>query len=434
MRLGQPESVFLVSGVHYNQGVAGWHPLEVNPDMTERLYYQDAYTMRFSAQVVQRLMLNGRPAVILDRTYFYPTGGGQPFDTGTLNGVPVVEVLPHDDGSAVVHLLEAPLTDDAVTGEVDWSRRFDHMQHHTGQHLLTQAFVKVADARTIGFHLSPDSVTIDLDTQALSEVQIAAVEDLANQIIWENRSVTARLRDLDDQEGVRVRRLPRHLRTDGLRVIDIEGFDVTACGGTHVARTGEIGIIKVLKTERRGSKTRVEFRCGMRALHDFREKTGVSNLLTASLNCRLSETPDAVNRLKAEVKTMQVALKGLTSRLLDSEAAALLSEAARKGTITVVVGSYEQRDPGEVKLLAGRLVERPGVIALLGVAGQKATLFFARSSNLNHDMGTLLRETLAKLGGRGGGQPEFAQGGGIALDQEALHAALDSVQRALLAE
>ncbi len=402
--------------------------------MTERLYYHDAYTMHFSATVLERLTMNGRPAVVLDRTYFYPSGGGQPFDTGVLNAVQVIEVLPRSEDRAVIHVLNEPLQDDAVTGVVNWSRRFDHMQHHTGQHILTQAFVQVAHANTVSFHLSPDSVTIDLDVTILSQEQLASVEDLANQIIWDNRPVTTTWRQADDQEGVRVRRLPKQSLTGGLRIIDIEGFDVTACGGTHVARTGEIGIIKVLKTERRGNKTRVEFRCGMRALRDFRDKTSVSNLLSASLNCRLSEIPDAINRLKADLKTTQAALKGATNRLLDLEAARLLSKAPQRGHLTIITETYGNRDVGEVKQLAAKLVEQPGVVALLGVAGPQAMLCFARSQNLDNDMGMLLRETLAKFGGRGGGQPEFAQGGGIPLDKETLQSALVSAQTALLAE
>jgi alanyl-tRNA synthetase len=402
--------------------------------MTERLYYHDAYTMHFSATVLERLTMNGRPAVVLDRTYFYPSGGGQPFDTGVLNAIQVIEVLPRSEDRAVIHVLNEPLQDDAVTGVVNWSRRFDHMQHHTGQHILTQAFVQVAHANTVSFHLSPDSVTIDLDVTILSQEQLASVEDLANQIIWDNRPVTTAWRQADDQEGVRVRRLPKQSLTGGLRIIDIEGFDVTACGGTHVARTGEIGIIKVLKTERRGNKTRVEFRCGMRALRDFRDKTSVSNLLSASLNCRLSEIPDAINRLKADLKTTQAALKGATNRLLDLEAARLLSKAPQRGHLTIITETYGNRDVGEVKQLAAKLVEQPGVVALLGVAGPQAVLCFARSQNLDNDMGMLLRETLAKFGGRGGGQPEFAQGGGVPLDKETLQSALVSAQTALLAE
>ncbi len=394
--------------------------------MTERLYYNDSYATRFSAVVLERLMLNNHPAVILNRTCFYPTGGGQPFDTGALDSVPVIEVLARPEDGAVIHVLDEPLLDNSVSGQINWARRFDHMQHHTGQHILTQAFVQVANAQTVSFHLSPDSVTIDLEGADLPQEQIDAAEDLANQIIWDNRPVSVHLRQAEDHEGVRIRRLPGQLLTEGLRVIDIEGFDTTACGGTHVAHTGEIGVIKLLDTPRRGNKTRIEFCCGMRALRDFREKTHISNTLTTSLNCQLSETPQAITRLKEGLKAAQSALRALTNQLLDYEAAQLLANASPRGRITLVSAAYENRESGEVKLLAGKLVESPDVIALLGIAGQKAMLFFARSQNLSDNMDALLRDVLAKIGGRGGGQPEFAQGGGVPLDKVALQAVLAS--------
>lgn len=401
--------------------------------MTERLYYTDSYTTQFTAQVTERLQVDNRPAVILDQTFFYPTSGGQPHDIGTLNDVQVVDVVVREDDGAVLHILAAPIVADDVTGVVDWVRRFDHMQHHTGQHILTQAFVQLASAKTIGFHLSPDSVTIDLDVASLTDEQVDAVEDLANQVIWENRAVTARLRDVDDQEGVRIRRLPKHLLTDGLRIIDIDGFDVTACGGTHVAHTGEIGLIKVLRLEKRSGKIRVEFRCGARALADLREKNRVVQRLAADLDCRIAEAPAMLARLKDDFRAQTAALKTATNQLIDYEAAALLAQTAEqpKG-LRIVTAAFDGRDGGEVKLLAARLVTHPATIALMGSAGEKAMLFFGRSEDLSHDMGALLKSTLSSLGGRGGGQPNFAQGGGITLTPDQLVEVLVRVQNDLL--
>lgn len=400
--------------------------------MTERLYYTDSYTTTFTAQVTERLHIADHPAVILDQTYFYPTSGGQPNDTGTLNGIPVLDVAVREEDAAILHILAAELSDNSLSGLVDWARRFDHMQHHTGQHILTQAFVQIADAKTVGFHLSMDSVTIDLDASSLSDEQIDAAEDLANQIIWENRPVTARLRDMDDQEGVRIRRLPKHLLTDGLRVIDINGFDVTACGGTHVAHTGEIGIIKVLKLEKRGGKIRVEFHCGKRALLDLREKNRVAQRLAADLDCRIPEAPAMLTRLRDDYRAQTAALKAASNQLIDYEAAELLANTPlRADGIKIITAAFDGRDAGELKLLAGRLVAQPSVIALLGTAGEKSMLFFARSENLSQDMGALLKNTLTGLGGRGGGQPHFAQGGGIMLSHNQLLQALEAVVNAL---
>lgn len=400
--------------------------------MTRRLYYDDSYAIDFSAQVVERLAVEDRPAVILDQTCFYPTGGGQPNDLGKINDLAVEDVFTRETDSAVVHVLAGKPETDSVTCRVDWMRRFDHMQHHTGQHILTQAFVQVAKANTVSFHLSSESVTIDLDAAAITAEQVNNAENVANQIIYENRPVTARLVDPNDTEGVRMRRMPGHLVTDGLRVIDIENFDLTACGGTHVACTGEIGIIKVIKLEKRGDKTRVEFRCGSRALRDYREKNSIINKLVADLTCASSEVNQAVARLQDDFKQAQRALKVVTNQLLEFEAERLLVATDEQAGVRIIKVIFPARDPGELRLLANRLIAAPGVIALLGTAGDKAHLILARSANLSHDMNALLKDVLPHLGeARGGGQPSLAQGGGLKADMAQVQAALDEAEQAV---
>jgi alanyl-tRNA synthetase len=400
--------------------------------VTRRLYYDDSYAIDFSAQVVERLAVEDRPAVILDQTCFYPTGGGQPNDLGKINDLAVEDVFTRETDSAVVHVLAGKPETDSVTCRVDWMRRFDHMQHHTGQHILTQAFVQVAKANTVSFHLSSESVTIDLDAAAITAEQVNNAENVANQIIYENRPVTARLVDPNDTEGVRMRRMPGHLVTDGLRVIDIENFDLTACGGTHVACTGEIGIIKVIKLEKRGDKTRVEFRCGSRALRDYREKNSIINKLVADLTCASSEVNQAVARLQDDFKQAQRALKVVTNQLLEFEAERLLVATDEQAGVRIIKVIFPARDPGELRLLANRLIAAPGVIALLGTAGDKAHLILARSANLSHDMNALLKDVLPHLGeARGGGQPSLAQGGGLKADMAQVQAALDEAEQAV---
>lgn len=397
--------------------------------MTNRLYYDDCYTAHFSARIIERLQIGNHPAVILDQTYFYPTSGGQPNDTGSISGIPVADVQVRESDGEVLHILAAPLNQDTVEGRIDWNRRFDHMQHHTGQHILTQAFVQTANARTIGFHLSGESVTIDLDRTGITPQEIERAEDLANKVIFENHRVIARLREMDDQEGIRIRRLPRHLMTEGLRVIDIESFDVTACGGTHVAHTGEIGCIKILRLEKRGEKTRVEFRCGERALKDYREKNHIANTLTTLLSCKLSETPDSIEKLREDLKIAQTALKNTTNRLLDQEAAELRARA--DGNPPVVIAVFENRDPSELRMLASKICNEHNIIALLGSAGEKSGFCFARGESPQQHMGVLLKMTLEELGGRGGGQPNMAQGGGFPATQEQVASALKSALRHL---
>lgn len=400
--------------------------------MTERLYYQDATLTAFTAQVTERTTVDGHPAVVLDRTAFYPTGGGQPHDAGRLNGVAVIDVQNRATDGAVVHLLDAPIDAGEVSGEVDWARRFDLMQHHTGQHVLSQAFVEVAGAQTVGFHLSEATVTIDLDRADLNPETVAAVEDLANRIVFEDRPVTARLVDPDDAGDVRVRRMPGALHTDGLRVIEVEGFDSTACGGTHVARTGEIGPIKVLKVENYKDGSRITFCCGGRALRDYREKHDILEAVSNRLTVGYWEVGDAIERLRGELKDAQRALKTASEKLAEAEAAELLAGAEVRGAVRLIRLAEAGRDAGELRALVSRLIETPSTVVLAGVAGPKAQVILAHSSDLSFDLNDALRPALAALGtNRGGGRPDFCQGGGVEADSGAIEAALAAAEAAL---
>lgn len=387
-----------------------------------RLYYDDSYTTRFTARVIERTNAGDHPAVVLDQTYFYPTSGGQPNDTGTINGVPVLDVISRD--ADVLHVLAGEVSGDAVEGVVDWVRRFDHMQHHTGQHILSQAFIEVADASTVGFHMSADSLTIDLDKLNLTPEAISRVEEVANGVVFADRPVTAKIISVDEASNIRMRKLPEKIHTDGLRVIDIDGFDVTACGGTHVRRTGEIGLIKVLRTEKRGDKTRVEFRCGRRALSAFRAQNALTNQLTALLTCKADEVVPSITRMQDEIKAMGRDLKAAKSLLIEAEAASLIASTPLENDLRVVIRTFADRDVNEVRLLASKLVQTFSVIALFGVPGDKAQLIFARSENLSHDMNALLKAALVTFNGRGGGSGNLAQGGGVPATTEQIAAAL----------
>ncbi len=244
--------------------------------MTERLYYLDSYLQTFDARLVSVGQVGGRPSVVLDRTVFYPTSGGQPFDTGTLGGARVLDVVEREDG-AILHVVEREVevsvsgigdsSIEIVTGRIDWPRRFEHMQQHTGQHVLSAAIDQVCGVRTESFHLGAASATIDL-ARELTLAEIADAEDLANAVVWEDRPVGIRFVDAEDSSALQLRK--ESARTGTLRIVDVEGFDVSACGGTHVTRTGAIGIIAVSGWERLRGGTRLEFRCGVRALHRHR--------------------------------------------------------------------------------------------------------------------------------------------------------------------
>jgi alanyl-tRNA synthetase len=400
--------------------------------VTQRLYYNDSYIVDFTATVLERTQSGGQPAVVLNRTYFYPTSGGQPNDLGSLNGIAVIDVQARDGDGAVLHVLEQEIHADNVSGHVNWTRRFDHMQHHTGQHILSQAFVQIADAHTVGFHLSPDSVTIDLDKSSLADSMVNDVEDLANQIVFENRPVTARLVSPDEAQGVRMRKMPDHLLTDGLRVIEVQDFDSTACGGTHVTHTGEIGCIKILRLEKRGDKLRVEFRCGGRALRDYREKNSIVNAGAARLSSGIPDLEQAVVRLQNDYKAAVQTLKIATNQLVDYEAERLLRDAKSMNGTRLVSLAFDQRDPGELRLLASKLTQADDTTALLGTSGDKANLVFARGTQLTADMNVLLKAALATLGnGRGGGQPNMAQGGGVPATLAQVQTALETAEQLL---
>jgi alanyl-tRNA synthetase len=275
-------------------------------------------------------------------------------------------------------------------------------------------------------------VTIDLDKLILTDHIVSLVEDLANQIVFDNRPVTARLVGPDDTTGVRMRKMPDHLLTDGLRVIEIQDFDSTACGGTHVAHTGEIGCIKILRLDKRGDKLRVEFRCGGRALRDYREKNNIVNAAAARLSSGIPDLEQAVMRLQNGYKAALQTLKTSTNQLIEYEAEHLLSQAEYINGIRVMKTAFDKRDPGELRLLASRITQTLDTVALLGTSGEKAHLVFARGSQVSADMNALLKAALETLGnGRGGGQPNMAQGGGVPADVEQVQAALETAAKLL---
>lgn len=402
--------------------------------MSERLYYDNAYTTVFSARIVERVETDGNRAIVLDGTYFYPTSGGQPHDRGVINGVPVVDVVIRDKDGAILHRLgDGYIDSDDVKAEIDWKRRFDHMQQHSGQHILSQAFLQVAGAQTVGFHLSADTVTIDLDAAEVSQPLAAKAELLANEIIWENRPIRARMVTFEEADKLPLRKLPP-ARNDKLRLIEIDDFDLSACGGTHVAMTGEIGIIKVIKAERRGEQVRVGFRCGKRALRDYDAKNRLVVQLTTELTTGYSEIVGAVSRLREENKQARRTIKKQENELLRFQAERLLGTGRRLGNANIVSQVLSEGDPGTLRTLANQLTENEGVVALLGLAGAKAQLVFSRAEDAPGDMGGILREALEFLGSaaRGGGNDAFAQGGGPAADRETVAKAIEKAERRLL--
>jgi len=406
--------------------------------MTERLYYTDPYRTEFTGRVVETLTWDGHPAVILDRTAFYPASGGQPADRGQLNDVPVRDVAERATDSAVVHVLSGDIAGGEVTGIVDWERRFDHMQQHTGQHILSAACEQVLGAATVGFHLGAESSTIDLDLTPLEMEAVVPAETQANEVVWDDRAVAIDIADDDtlDELGVE-----RPADVDGpVRLMLIPGaeedeppFDVNPCGGTHVARTGEIGLIKITGLERRGDETRVSFVCGERALRDYRVKNGIIAALAGRLTVGYWELEEAVERLQDENRQLRHAERDLRERLLDAEADRLAASAAVRRSYRVVGRVWEGRAPDELRTLARKLAERPRVLALLFSVTDRTHLCFARADELELDANALLQEACSRLDGKGGGRPHVAQGSAPPTDvsrvERVLNDLLDALER-----
>jgi alanyl-tRNA synthetase len=314
--------------------------------MTHRLYYTDSYLTCFTARVVERLTWDGHPAVILDRTAFYPTSGGQPSDRGHLSGVPVLGAEVREPDGAVVHILAAPLPDDEVTEDRP----------------VRAYFVRPEDVATLPLRRPPQ------------------VEG------------PIRLVEVAGDEGGRP-------------------FDLNPCGGTHVARTGEIGLLKVLRLDYRGQETRVEFVCGGRALRDYRLKNGVLQNLAAMLTVGYWELPEAVGRLQEEAKAARREARSLRERLVEVEAARLAETAVSVGPLRVARAVEENWDPADLRALAQKVAAYPGTVALVAsVGGERVHLCVACAEGVPADATALLRAIAEPLGGKGGGQARFAQG------------------------
>lgn len=374
--------------------------------MTDRLYFTDPYLTTFTARVTARGERHGRTAVALDRSAFYPEGGGQPADRGTLNGITVLDVQS-DDAGLVWHALESPLATDQATGEVDWTKRFDHMQQHHGQHLLSAAFEELYGLKTVAFHLGGDYATIDLGGET-SEDQLLAAEERTNQVIWEDHAVEARFVTPEELARLPLRKPP--VVEGAIRVVSVAGFDYSACGGTHPRSTGAVGLLHIRRREKRGAETRVEFVCGGRALRDLRRKGALLGRIAASFTVGLEEVEDAVRRLRDQEEASRKRLAGVMEKLLAYEALDLVARAERVGATPVVHLVRDDLSLEEARTLA-RSVTAGGAVIVLGLRGEKAQLLVARPAAHTLDCGKLVREVLAGFGGRGGGQPVMAQGG-----------------------
>src|SRR6478672_9933611 len=381
--------------------------------MTDRLYYHNSFLYDFDARVVEAFDSNGRTAIVLDRTAFYPTTGGQVHDLGMLTAdgqqIAITEVADEEDGR-ILHFAVASLPKGTqVHGSVDAARRRDHVQQHSGQHVLSAAFIQLFNMPTVSFHMGEESCTIDLETNGLSAAQAQKAELLANEVIAEDRPVSIRFVPLEEARQLGLRKLPPK-QTGDLRLIDISEFDLTACGGTHVRATGQIGSILLRKAEKVKQGTRVEFICGLRAISMARKDYSTLTEAAALYSSHIHELPQQIRKSLEDAKSAAKAQHKLLEELADFQAEKLLAAAA--GSPRLVVAVFPERDALFIKLLAQKLTAgKTDVVALLAAAAGQTTLVFAQSTGLQSNMGQLLKQTLAERGGRGGGSAELAQGG-----------------------
>jgi alanyl-tRNA synthetase len=371
--------------------------------MTHRHYYTDAYRTEFTAAVLERSADGTR--LYLDETAFYPTSGGQPHDLGTLGGVDVVDVV--DEDARIAHVLAASVgaAESRLVGRIDWTRRYDHMQQHTGQHLLSAVFEDLFGAKTVSVHFGPESSTLDLDAETLTNEQLAAAEARANEVVAEARPVTVAFEDAASAQGLR----KASERSGTLRIVSIEGVDRSACGGTHVRSTSEIGTVAVRSWEKVRKTTRVEFVCGRRALRRARRDLDALSSIAKSLSSSLDDAPAVVATQAERLRDADNARKKLERELSAYRVRERYDATTPSpdGVRTIVVRDAASAD--ELRALAQASFALPRVV-VVGALLAPPSVLLATSEDSGVDAGRLLKEKLAGVGGRGGGSPRLAQG------------------------
>lgn len=402
--------------------------------MTEKLYFTDSYLTEFDAKILEVIP---RPDshwnVILDRTAFYPESGGQPFDTGWINDIPVIEVQLNDQ-EHIVHTLTQEPTGTQAHGQINWQRRFDHMQQHSGEHILSDAFLKVLGAKNVGFHLGEEAVQIDVTLEVFSHEQAEQVEDYVNQVIFANQPVHIHFPSSKELSQLPIRKTPP--KTEGIRVIEIENSDCCPCGGTHVQRTGEVGLLKIRSWEKKKQGIRIDFVCGNRALRDYRSKNYSSFEISSLLSTPVLEIAPAV---ALHLKLHENALKELASarRELTHHLAQILYDEAEEFCGRKMVVQILEDQGINLKDLARELTQEPQTIALLGntqPAQGKCNVIFSCSTVEPISMQELLKDVLPLIKGQGGGNATSAQGGGTQPENllEALRLAQEILKKRLL--
>lgn len=385
--------------------------------MTERLYYRDSYLKEFRAKVLKKIKIDNQTAVVLDETAFYPTSGGQPYDKGVIQDVPVVEVA--EEGDEIIHILKKELKEkinSEVVGKIDWKRRFDHMQQHSGQHILSAAFEKLWNADTVSFYLGDEICTLDIMKDNITSEEVKKAEILSNNIVLENKPIKVYFVNQERANELNLRKIPP--QKEDIRIVEIKDFDICACCGTHCGTTGEVGLIKILKWEKRGVKIRLDFICGKRSLKDYYWKNELIKNISNKLTIKDTELGEAVERMLEERKEARKESREIKEKLQEYEAKRLIDESSiRDDGIRIINKVFEEKNFQEARGLVQKIINlNDSVVVLAGIKnkgeGEGAKILFACSRVLKYDMNGLIREAGKFIEGRGGGAPNFAQAGG----------------------
>jgi alanyl-tRNA synthetase len=386
---------------------------------SQLLYQQDPYKLDFAARVVDVLTLpDGRKGVVLDQTYFYPTGGGQEHDTGTIGSARVVDVFKDDAHSRLVHVVEGELGFESVKASIDAERRLRHMQHHTAQHLLTQCILRQTEYETVSANINGYSPsTLDIVATQISKSDLDQAELMANQMIYENRLVKTYFVSPEELKSIHLRRPPKV--NENIRIVEIDSYDYSPCGGTHVSRTGSIGLVKVVKAERQNDKIRIHFIAGIQAMEVFHNVYDSITGLAIRMTINWQDIPDVVSKQADQLSVLQKELLGLRQASVKYEARELVDKAETHDGMRLVRVSYENRAVTELRLLGDELKKMPKVVAYLSsYDGQKVSLIVSCGEGTGEDARVLLMAHLAQIGGRGGGDARLAQGGGVVTEEQ----------------
>lgn len=374
----------------------------------KKLYYENPYIKTFETELVYQAADDRGIYAVLKETAFYPTGGGQPHDEGTLNGLKVAGV--EEVEGEIRHYLEKELDSSysGVSGEIDWSRRFDHMQQHAGQHILSAAFEELYGYKTVSFHLGKETLTIDLEISELPAWHAEEAERLANDIILENRPIEARWVNAEEASQFPLRK--QLSVSEDIRLVIIPEFDYNGCGGTHPSSTGQVAGVKILDWERQKKKIRVQFICGSRILTQLQTKHEITGNLSHLLNAPEQELPSAASRLIENGKELEKQLEAAKEALLDYEAKEMFTAGKEKCLSKVFEGRSIQELQKLARLIASQ--SETADVILINETAEKLQFVCARGADSESDMKSLSAELLKKINGKGGGNPQFAQGGG----------------------